>query len=479
NYSKPPIGLRWRSHSGFIIFVIGGGMFSDLFLYGLIVPLLPFMLGERIHLPDSKIQTYTSVLLAVYAAAQFVLSPIAGVFADKVKTRQAPFLAGLASLLIATILLGVGQSIAVLSIARIFQGASAAVVWTIGLAMCLETVGPSRLGTTIGSIFSFVSVGTFASPVLGGILYRETGYIGVFGVGTGILVVDFILRILVIEKKTAAKYAADAASTCSKHSNFPGPNEPTTNGTMNENTPLIQRQPSDSSEEIDPDYRFSTQTPPWLSSFPVLACLHDASLLTSLLVGFMQALLLASFDATVPTVAKQYYNFDSFSAGLLFVPLGVADMIIGPLAGYATDKLGVKIATTFGFALLTPSLILFRLVKPGGGKEIAVFSVLLALGGAGSSIISSGSIVEAGAAVERYYRANKEFFGHKEPYAQLYGISAMMFSAGLTLGPLVAGSLKDSIGYGNMNAVLGAVCGIAGVLCFLFIEGRPSCWPKK
>jgi len=45
-----------------------------------------------------------------------------------------------------------GQTIAVLAVARVLQGISAAVVWTIGLALVLDTVGPDNLGKTIGSV---------------------------------------------------------------------------------------------------------------------------------------------------------------------------------------------------------------------------------------------------------------------------------------------------------------------------------------
>ena len=63
-----------------------------------------------------------------------------------------PFLAGLVALLLATVLLFVGTTLPVLAVARILQGVSAAFVWTIGLALCLETVGAENLGKTIGSV---------------------------------------------------------------------------------------------------------------------------------------------------------------------------------------------------------------------------------------------------------------------------------------------------------------------------------------
>ena len=76
----------------------------------------------------------------------------AGWIADRTSSRRLPFLCGLAALLGATVLLGFGNSIAVLVVARILQGISAAVVWTVGLAMVLDTVGPENLGKTIGTV---------------------------------------------------------------------------------------------------------------------------------------------------------------------------------------------------------------------------------------------------------------------------------------------------------------------------------------
>lgn len=152
DYSEKPAGLKWRSNTIFILVTVGVGLFTDLFLYGLIVPVLPFMLLDRVGLPESQIQSHTSGLLAAYAGASVVFSPIAGVLADKVSTRQAPFLLGLSALLGATILLFVGKTVPVLVVARVLQGMSSGMVWTLGLTLCIETVGPENMGKTTGTV---------------------------------------------------------------------------------------------------------------------------------------------------------------------------------------------------------------------------------------------------------------------------------------------------------------------------------------
>ena len=67
---SPPLGLNWRSSTSFILLTVAIGLFTDLFLYGLVVPVLPFILTSRLHVPSSQIQSHVSVLLAAYAGAR-------------------------------------------------------------------------------------------------------------------------------------------------------------------------------------------------------------------------------------------------------------------------------------------------------------------------------------------------------------------------------------------------------------------------
>jgi hypothetical protein len=49
---QTPIALRWRSNTLFIIPTVGIGLFTDLFLYGIVVPILPFILTDRLQVPQ-------------------------------------------------------------------------------------------------------------------------------------------------------------------------------------------------------------------------------------------------------------------------------------------------------------------------------------------------------------------------------------------------------------------------------------------
>ena len=457
------------------------GLFTDLFLYGLVVPILPYILTDRVHLPQSQVQSHVSGLLAAYAGASVLLSPVAGYIADRTSSRQLPFLTGLSALIAATALFFTGTSNAVLTVARVAQGASSAFVWTVGLSLCLDTVGVKNLGKTIGSIFSFISVGELFAPVVGGVLYDKAGIGAVAAVAVSILAVDFFMRLLVIEKKVAARYAASPPSRETDESESTSDSDTDADAATDaplhdESTPLIGATPPDDPYLIPSP----SKQPALIRRMPILYCLRSPSLLTALLVALIQALLLAAFDATIPTHAAALYRFDSLRAGALFAPLGLANLLLGPLAGWAVDRYGTKPVGALGYAYLVPALALLRIPTAAPYPQQAIlYGALLALSGCGLAVIGAPSIVEAGAVVERFHRRNPEFFGSEGPYAQLYGINSMVFSLGLAIGPVLAGGLTDRIGYGDMSAVLAGISGVTAVLCFVWLGGLPSMFRRK
>lgn len=73
-------------------------------------------------------------------------------------------------------MLCIGSSITVLVIGRLLQGISAAVVWVVGLALLVDTVGKDEIGQSMGIISVATSAGVFLAPLLGGIVYDKGGY---------------------------------------------------------------------------------------------------------------------------------------------------------------------------------------------------------------------------------------------------------------------------------------------------------------
>lgn len=196
-------------------------------------------------------------------------------------------------------------------------------------------------------------------------------------------------------------------------------------------------------------------------------------------MAFTQAALVGVFDSTIPTEAQDSFGFASLRAGVMFAPLVLPYLLLGPLAGKAVDTYGVKPATVIGLSYQAIALLLLRIPHAGGGGEIAKFCVFLTLAGVGMAVISPPSIVEASYVVEQYHRVNRDFFGEQGPYAQLFAVNSMFFFLGLTVGPLAAGALRDGVGYGNMNAVVAAFCVSVGFLSFFYMGGRPRMFRRR
>ena len=60
---------NWRSSKSFVTLVVCVAVFTDVFLYGLIVPVLPFTLEKRVGLSGNDIQRWSSILLACYGGS--------------------------------------------------------------------------------------------------------------------------------------------------------------------------------------------------------------------------------------------------------------------------------------------------------------------------------------------------------------------------------------------------------------------------
>lgn len=129
-----------------------------------------------------------------------------GYFSDRAASRKIHYLIGLGSLILSTGLVAMARTYWVLCGARVLQGCSSAVVWTVGMALLADTLPTNQLGVAMGTIGSVVSLAMVTAPVLGGTIFHHFGYEAVFYVLGGFLLLDVVLRLLLIERKDALQY---------------------------------------------------------------------------------------------------------------------------------------------------------------------------------------------------------------------------------------------------------------------------------
>ena len=61
-----PVGLAWRSQTVFILTTIDIVLFGDIFLFAVIVPIVPFMLEELANVSPTHVLAYVSLILTPF-----------------------------------------------------------------------------------------------------------------------------------------------------------------------------------------------------------------------------------------------------------------------------------------------------------------------------------------------------------------------------------------------------------------------------
>ena len=279
------------------------------------------------------------------------------------------------------------------------------------------------------------------------------------------------MRVFMIERRTAVALSPASTTNSNSHSDMPE-DEGIRSGDMihpaaHETSPLLKSTKGTGCRT----YSIPGEVAWIYRRIPLLFCFsHSHSLVLAEVVAFSQGILLSAFNATVPIYATEIFGFGSFRASLLFLPLGIMNLCLGPIGGWAIDRYGTKIVAVTGFGLLTPALVLLRLPETAAADKRLPFYVLnLALCGLGLPLLGSSSVVEAGNVVKRFHRQNPSRFRQHGPYAQLYAVNHTVFSLGFTIGPLLSGALKDAVGYGDMNAVLAGIAGVTALLCWFWL----------
>ncbi|KAK4988480.1 hypothetical protein LTR50_003884 [Elasticomyces elasticus] len=443
--SQPPAFLAYRSSNWFIVGTVSVAVFTDIFVYGLVVPVLPFTLTSRSGIHPSSVQSWVSILLAVYGAALLAASPFCGWLADRTSSRRFPLLLGLFALAGSTVMLTVGNSIAILVAGRVFQGISAAVVWCVGLALLVDTVGKDNIGECMGWVGLSMSLAVLIAPLLGGVVFARAGYYAVFAMAFGLIGVDVMLRLALIEKKIAVKWQTPPEKDIPIRQHVP--TETTAEKQIADGTPDAVTESTTSTPYVSP---FAIRRLP-----PVITLLASRRLLAALWGCLIQAALLTSFDSVLPLFVRDTFGWDSVGAGLIFLPV-VLPSFVGPLVGWLADKYGPRWLTTVGFVAAAPCLILLRLVSHNSLGQKAGLCTLLFLIGMTLNLVLTPLMAEVTYAVEAKEKKHPDrSFGPYGAYAQAYGLFNMAFAGGCLVGPLVGGFINQKAGWGATTLALG------------------------
>ncbi|KAF2140031.1 uncharacterized protein K452DRAFT_231426 [Aplosporella prunicola CBS 121167] len=483
---SPPWLLSYRSSSVFISATVSIAVFTDIFLYAIIVPVIPFSLQVRAGVDADSVQSWVSILIAVYGASLLAFSPICGWFADHSNSRRVPLLLGLFALAGATVMLHVGRSIGLLVAGRLLQGASAAVVWVVGLALLVDTVGKEDVGQAMGYVSIAMSLGILVAPLLGGVVLDKGGYTAVFAMAYGLIGLDIILRLVLVEKKIARRWepqeeVVDLADT---RTHGYGTTPTSREGEADKEKPSTDMPPPSRDQTDSEKVDFSESPTPAPAEAqppanqpssrynlpPTLSLLTSKRLAASLWSTLAVSILFASFDATLPLFVRTTFHWNSTGAGLIFLPI-VVPTFTAPAIGWLSDRYGPRWCTACGFLGCCPFYVLLRLVTHDSLEQKVLLCALLALLAASVTFIMPCIMAEITYVVAAKEERQPGLFGAKGAYAQAYGLFNMAWAGGSLAGPLWAGYVRDEAGWGTMTWSFGLLAAISAVPAVLFCGG--------
>ena len=312
----------------------------------------------------------------------------------------------------------------------------------------------------MGYIAIAYTSGVLVAPLLGGVVYGNAGYYAVFALSFAMIGLDAAFRLLIIERKHAERWKQPAEiplQVMPETTDNKSPGEPT------------ERTPSRDGTEL---HRSTEQTPRARKTKlpPMLYLLTSRRLLTAWWATFVAGVIYASFDSTLPLFVHQTFGWNATGGGLIFLTVSIPSFA-GPIIGWASDKYGPRWFAAAGFLCVLPFYVLMRLVTHDTIGQIVLLCALLTLIGVALALTISPIMAEFTVIVEAKERQQPGLFGASGAYAQAYGLFNTAWAAGYLVGPVWAGYVRDTAGWGTMTWSLGALSALSALPVMFYTGG--------
>jgi MFS family permease len=281
------------------------------------------------------------------------------------------------------------------------------------MAILGDAAGPKNLAKAIGLVCMFVSAGLLSGPAISGSLYNLAGYTVTWLVALAVLVVGTILQVLMIERSSKDQKTLESDDEESSpatatpivpevaYSGIPG-HEETSALLRPSSSPLTRttayRSFSNSSSKREPPKKADDPQKRPQSVYWVM--IRRRRVITALVADILFAMIIASFETTIPLHIKAVFGWQTLGAGLLFLLIQLPSLVLLVPAGWLKDKIGMRYPVTIGFLLFAPSLWLlglpgadgFKWANRGNAGQIIFIVSLLGIGVWRTLLIGFGAV---------------------------------------------------------------------------------------
>ncbi|MFE4710005.1 MULTISPECIES: MFS transporter [unclassified Paenibacillus] len=350
-------------------------------LDGSIVNIALPVLSKSLGLPIAQIEWVTTgYLMAICAAILFFgkLGDIAG------KIRI--FKIGTVVFIIGSLLCGLSTTLPLLIASRVIQAIGASMTMANSQGIVTDIFPASERGKALGFIGTFVSLGSIAGPSLGGIIVSSLGWEYIFWVNVPIGLIAIILGWKVLPK--------DLVRVQDKI-DIPG-------STLFAFFIVLLFAGLLLGQQIGyGDTRIVISLVVAVCAFAAfiwvevrkpqpllnLSLFKNPLFSVSILCGFLVFAANFCFNIIAPFYAQNMLNLSPFDAGFLLMLLPISMVIVAPISGALSDKIGSELLTFAGLIVMVVAQI--GLAKLHAGSSVLLVGLWIAMLGIGSGLFQS------------------------------------------------------------------------------------------
>jgi MFS family permease len=352
------------------------------------------------------------------------------------------FLSGLVFQAAGLALLMVGTSLGLWIGGLIIVGLSSGIVWTSSLALAVDVVDEENLAEHMGFVGISVSCGLFLGTTLSGIVFDAAGYHAVWAMCYGLVGLDAILRLTMVEPRKTRMRSA-----------------------RTDEEPETPEEEAESSSDVGTPVKERQSSLP-----PVMLLWRSPWFVAMLLITVLDATLLTTFDGALAIHLQETFDYDTRGVGLTYISL-VIPTFLAPYIGRCADRYGARIILTTTFLLGIIPLACLRFVDHDTLRQKVLVCALLALTGlfaAGRLGIYSAQIDHS---VAQHAHENPDSISHEKAIAQSQGLWSAAYSIGCALGPLWGGLIQGAAGWKTETWTVALLSGVAALLAVTFADG--------
>lgn len=347
-------------------------------LDGSIVNIALPVLVKQLHLPLAQVEWVTTIYLMSICTAILFFGKL-GDIAGKIKI----FKIGMVVFIFGSLLCGLSSSLPFLIASRVIQAIGASMTMANSQGIVTDIFPSTERGKAIGLIGTFVSLGSIAGPSLGGIIVSTLGWEYIFWVNVPIGLIAIILGWKVlpsdfIKVKSKIDIPGSLLFAVFIIALFAGL---LLGQQLGYGDSLIILSLIVAGAAFIAFIGVELRSPHPLLQ---LSLFRNSLFSLSILCGFLVFAANFCFNIIAPFYAQNMLELSPFYAGFLLMLFPICMVVISPISGALSDKIGSEALTFAGLIVMV--IAQFGLARLHDGSSVVLVGVWIAMLGIGSGL---------------------------------------------------------------------------------------------